>query len=73
MYSSLIIFKVNNTALLIMVLLQGLCYVVDITMVFLTFIGIFFSIKEYTNGIQDNIHSYSQWSMVVFDVDYGII
>ena len=24
-----------------MVLLQGLCYVVDITMVFLTFIGIF--------------------------------
>ena len=25
----------------IMVLLQGLCYVVDITMVFLTFIGIF--------------------------------
>ena len=30
-----------TTALLIMVLLQGLCYVVDITMVFLTFIGIF--------------------------------
>ena len=29
------------SALLIMVLLQGLCYVVDITMVFLTFIGIF--------------------------------
>ena len=27
--------------ILIMVLLQGLCYVVDITMVFLTFIGIF--------------------------------
>ena len=27
--------------MLIMVLLQGLCYVVDITMVFLTFIGIF--------------------------------
>ena len=26
---------------IIMVLLQGLCYVVDITMVFLTFIGIF--------------------------------
>ena len=26
--------------ILIMVLLQGLCYVVDITMVFLTFIGI---------------------------------
>ena len=32
---------VTPTVLLIMVLLQGLCYVVDITMVFLTFIGIF--------------------------------
>ena len=35
--------KVNDTALLIMVLLQGLCYVVDITMVLallsITFLG----------------------------------
>ena len=38
----LILLRVHVTgALLIMVLLQGLCYVVDITMVFLTFIGIF--------------------------------
>ena len=29
----------------IMVLLQGLCYVVDITMVFLTFIGVYFTIE----------------------------
>ena len=31
----------DNTYRTVMVLLQGLCYVVDITMVFLTFIGIF--------------------------------
>ena len=30
-----------NGFIFILVLLQGLCYVVDITMVFLTFIGIF--------------------------------
>ena len=34
-------FHRSPIAMLIMVLLQGLCYVVDITMVFLTFIGIF--------------------------------
>ena len=33
--------SIGYPPLLIMVLLQGLCYVVDITMVFLTFIGIF--------------------------------
>ena len=38
----------------IMVLLQGLCYVVDITMVFLTFIGIFdfvFHLVELSRGL----------------------
>ena len=37
-----------------MVLLQGLCYVVDITMVFLTFIGIFdfvFHLVEFYRGL----------------------
>jgi len=37
-----------------MVLLQGLCYVVDITMVFLTFIGIFdfvFHLVELSRGL----------------------
>ena len=40
--------------ILIMVLLQGLCYVVDITMVFLTFIGIFdfvFHLVELSRGL----------------------
>ena len=62
-----------------MVLLQGLCYVVDITMVFLTFIGIFNStgiriavgfiiiklnpVKVYTEGIDVTIHS-SVYAMV---------
>ena len=32
-----------------MVLLQGLCYVVDITMVFLTFIGIFVTLVFLAN------------------------
>ena len=43
----------NNSPmkLSIMVLLQGLCYVVDITMVFLTFIGIFdFQLQVSRNG-----------------------
>ena len=38
----------------IMVLLQGLCYVVDITMVFITFIGIFdfvFHLVELSRGL----------------------
>ena len=34
-------YLIMTQRMLIMVLLQGLCYVVDITMVFLTFIGIF--------------------------------
>ena len=37
-----------------MVLLQGLCYVVDITMVFITFIGIFdfvFHLVELSRGL----------------------
>ena len=51
----LILLRVHVTgALLIMVLLQGLCYVVDITMVFLTFIGIFdfvFHLVELSRGL----------------------
>ena len=41
MVTVLVLGRVVLIAMLIMVLLQGLCYVVDITMVFLTFIGIF--------------------------------
>ena len=43
-----------NFISIIMVLLQGLCYVVDITMVFLTFIGIFdfvFHLVELSRGL----------------------
>ena len=46
--------SIGYPPLLIMVLLQGLCYVVDITMVFLTFIGIFdfvFHLVELSRGL----------------------
>ena len=39
---------------IIMVLLQGLCYVVDITMVFLTFIGTYF-IEYHRINLADNL------------------
>ena len=54
-----------------MVLLQGLCYVVDITMVFLTFIGIFDSIFSYSYIYRRWIDTPSIGTRCDYDILYG--